>query len=236
MKRLVFLCACLTGFIVSVQMVDAGVLLKASGVSGENVPISFEAELTISGDTLTIVLTNTSPVDSLYKADVLGSFYFDIINSNGDRPDLVYTSAFGDTYIGDKDGVDPLSQLGEDLKALPGKQGWIFVEMDDMSVPFLGFGIGTVGNSNWANDFPGMDGVETGIYKGDVTAQSLDGYLLIKETATFTFTGVDGFTEDDIVRDCAFGLGTAPDGYLTPEPATLMLLGLGGLLLRKRRV
>jgi hypothetical protein len=55
-----------------------------------------------------------------------------------------------------------------------------------------------------------------------------------KESAVFTLSGVAGFTEADIQPTYAFGLGTAPDSLLTPEPATLVLLGLGSLLLRKR--
>ncbi|MHC5001209.1 MAG: PEP-CTERM sorting domain-containing protein [Planctomycetota bacterium] len=33
----------------------------------------------------------------------------------------------------------------------------------------------------------------------------------------------------------AFGLGTAPDSLLIPEPATLAILGLGSLALLRRK-
>ena len=43
----------------------------------------------------------------------------------------------------------------------------------------------------------------------------------MKNTATFTFTGVSGFIEANIVDSVVFGLGTPPDSSFTvsvPEP------------------
>jgi hypothetical protein len=60
----------------------------------------------------------------------------------------------------------------------------------------------------------------------------LNGYLLVKDTATFTFSGVSGFTEADIKTSCVFGEGTKPDGFLAgtvPEAGTLTLLITAGL-------
>jgi hypothetical protein len=220
----------------SIQTADATIIHEASGISAKGVNVSFKAELTISGNLLTIVLTNTSPVNTLNPDDTLGSFYFDILNSGGNRPALTYASATGDIYLASKTNPDTLYEAGADLKALPGGRGWIFKTMDEIANPYLGFGIGTVGNSNLSpNDFPSMDGVETSIYKGEITTQNLNNKKLVKETAIFTFTGLNGFTEANIVPQFAFGLGTMPDSILTPEPATMVLLGLGGLLLGKRK-
>ena len=81
-----------------------------------------------------------------------------------------------------------------------------------------------------------MNGVDFAIYKGEITTQPLTNpSCLVKDTATFTFTGLTGFTETDIVNKFAFGLGTAPDSLLTPEPATICLLGLGALALLKKQ-
>ena len=64
-----------------------------------------------------------------------------------------------------------------------------------------------------------------------------DGKLLVKNSATFTFTGVSGFTEDDIAERFAFGLGTAPDSFLAPEPSSvwLAIVGVVGVAALARR-
>jgi hypothetical protein len=59
--------------------------------------------------------------------------------------------------------------------------------------------------------------------------------ILVKDSATFVFSGLTGFSESDIVPEFAFGLGTAPDSLITPEPATMMLLVMGSLIVRKRK-
>lgn len=228
-----------SGVLMFVPSAMATLTFVADGVSAKNVPVQFVADLTISGDILTIVLTNNSPVDSLNPDDLLGSFYFDIVNG-GDRPEMTYVSASGDTYQGVKNGPDILLQTGADIQALAaGDDSWQFKELNADYIPNLGFGIGTVGNSNlFPNGFDGsvVGGMNYGIYQGEITTQSLTNPdVLVKGSAVLTFSGLTGFTEADIVPEYAFGLGTAPDSLLTPEPATLALLGLGGMLLRKRK-
>ncbi|MCI0499661.1 MAG: PEP-CTERM sorting domain-containing protein [Planctomycetales bacterium] len=224
---------------ISLQTADAGVIFEASGISAKGTDVSVMAELTISGDYLTIVLTNTSPVDSLNPDDTLSSFYFDIVNGDGDRPAVAFTGASGDVYLGSKTNPDQLVEADADIMAVNmGDNSWLFATMDKTADPYLGFGIGTVGNSGLSpNNFSGsiVGGLDYSIYKGEITTQNLNGKLLVRETAAFTFTGLTGFTEDDIAPAFAFGLGTRPDGLLTPEPATLAMLGLGALLLRKRK-
>ena len=235
----VFLMIVAIGF--SAQSAHATVVFTASGTSAKGVDVTFGAQLTISDDILTVILTNDSPVDSLNPDDVLGSFYFDILNGSGIRPTLTYSSAIGDTYKGVKNGADILLEAGVDLQAfVVNDDSWQFKNFDAAFNPFLGFGIGTVGNSNLSpNGFNGnvVDGVDFAIYKGDITTQSLvNPDQLVKDIAIFTFTGLTGFMEADIEPSFAFGLGTAPDSLLIPEPATICLLGLGALaLLRKRR-
>jgi hypothetical protein len=241
MKRnTLVLCAFLAAVGISIQTAEAGVVFEASGTSAKGVDVSFKAELSILDDILTIFLTNTSPMDSLNPDDTLSSFYFDIVNGDGDRPVLTYTSAFGDVYRGSRNKPDTLVEADADILAVNvGDNSWQFKPMDADYMPRLGFGIGTVGNSNLSpNGFNGniVDGMDYSIYKGEITTQNMNGKLLVKETATFTFAlpAGGGFTENDISRQFAFGLGTKPDMLLTPEPATLALLGLGTLLLNNR--
>lgn len=218
---------------------SAGIIFEESGTSANGVDVTFQARLTIIDDALTIELTNASD-SSLNPDDLLGSFYFDIVDSAGDRPDLAYLTATGNTYEGIKNGPDNPLETDADIQALvAGDGGWQFKTFDGLSNPFLGFGIGTVGNSGLVpSNFDGniVEGINYAIYTGEITTQSLTNPdCLVKDTATFTFSGLTGFTEDDIAPDFAFGLGTAPDSLLVPEPTALVLLGLGGFVLRKRK-
>ena len=220
------------------------VVYNFSGTSTIGTPVAFQADLTISGNTLTVQLFNNSPTNSLGPNDTLGSIYFDIVNNSNVRPTLTYSSAVGDVYTGDKDNPDPLFQAGANLKAVSaGDNTWQYKAMNVSTNPPYAFGIGTVGNNNLTpNNFMGniVDGFDYSIYRDDIVTQNLNGTKLVKNTATFVFTGVSGFTEADLAPTVLFGLGTAPDSThvgMIPEPSTTALVGLGllGLLALRRR-
>ncbi|MGI9177613.1 MAG: XDD4 family exosortase-dependent surface protein [Pirellulales bacterium] len=242
-----------------------GLVIPASGTSALGHPVSFRSTLTIAGGTLTIDLENTSPNNTTDAADVLSSFYFDI-RSGTARPTLSYVSGTGFVYLVRSGTTDlevyynPLaspptqfvSGTASNLKAVNIYDGtWQFLPMQSGSNPFLGFGIGTVGNSGLSpNGFtPSIVGpsgnamINFAIYRGgDIEPNGVLNYkYLVKNKATFTFTGVNGYTEDDIVDDFVFGLGTAPDSTITvslPEPpyaACLAALGACGWLLARVR-
>ena len=217
----------------------ATVIHTWSGLSSTNVQVAFEAHLTISGNTLTVNLVNNSPGSSLNPNDLLSSYYFDVICNNV-RPTLTYVSATGDVWLTDRNNPDALVAANANLKALvAGDFTWQFKNMNAALSPFLGFGIGTVGNNGlMPNNFMGniVDGMDYSIYKGDVTTSNLHNRRLVKDQATFVFTGVSGCVESDIISPSAFGLGTAPDSLeYSPEPATLALLTFAGLALVRRR-
>ena len=133
---------------------------------------------------------------------------------------------------------------------------WQFRRMNESRFPGLGFGIGTVGNSSApigsGNGFtPAIVGngnsmINFSIYRGgdiDPKGAGMDGAYLVKNSATFTFTGLAGFTEKNIVPRALFGLGTRPDStvlVVVPEPGGFVialsgcLAGLGWLLARRR--
>ena len=225
--------------------VHAVTTFTESGLSVKGTAVSFSADFAIVGDTLTLTLNNTSTTSSANPDDLLSSFYFDILNG-GNRPTLTYASATGDTYIN-----NALQVAGQDLTSVtlppPPPSGspdaWVIDTMDATQSPFMGFGIGTVGNNNLTpNNFQGslVNGIDLSIYAGTITTANLQSNLLVKDTATFVFSGLTGFTEAD-VSDVVFGLGTAPDSLL-PEiplpPAVWLfgsgLLGLIGIARRKK--
>ncbi len=211
------------------------------GISATGDPILMRAELTISGDNLTIDLSNLSPVASNSPDDILSSYYFDIVNGGGSRPTLTYTSASGDVYLTDKVAPDTLQTVGAVLLAAnPNDDAWAFKAMDESLTPFMGFGLGTVGNNGLSpNNFNGsiVDGMDYSLISGDVSTQSLHNRILVRNSATFNFSGITGFTEDDISANFVFGLGTAPDSTIVPEPTSLglMLIGCFALLFTRRK-
>jgi hypothetical protein len=241
---------------------SAAVVFPGSGTSALGRPVSFSASFAIAGDTLTLDLSNTSPTDTTDAADVLSSFYFDIA-SGTNRPLLTYVSGSGFVYLVTNGSPDmPYvykpqtytagSGTASNLKAVNnGDATWQFRVMDTGSSPNLGFGIGTVGNSALSpNGFtPGVVGpagtamINFSIYKGaNINPAGLLNYrFLVKDTARFTFSGVTGFTEADIVDKVVFGLGTAPDSTITvsmPEPrltlAAITLVGVAARTMRRR--
>ncbi|OHB58392.1 MAG: hypothetical protein A2173_08755 [Planctomycetes bacterium RBG_13_44_8b] len=219
---------------------SAVVIHEQSTVSGIGTAVQLRAELAITGDILTVGLFNASAVSSKGPDDLLSSFFFDIIDGSGNRPSLTYLDAVGDVYLTKKNHTDLLRDADADLKADSRRDNtWQFKSFDPDVSPFLGFGIGTVGNSALSpNNFNGniVGGMDYSIYAGDVTTRNLDGRLLVKSSITFTFAGLTGFTEADIAADTVFGLGTSPDMLVAaPEPATIALLCLGTVLLRKRK-
>lgn len=240
---------------------SGAIVFPGSGTSALGHPVSFMATLEIVGDTLTIDLANTSPGKTTDAADVLSSFYFDIASGTS-RPLLNYVSGSGFVYLVCNGAPDlPYiytpqtytagSGTASNLKAVnSGDATWQFRTMDASSAPMLGFGIGTVGNSALSpNGFtpavvgpPGNAMINFAISKGvDLDPVGVLNYrFLVRDTARFTFSGVSGFTEANIVDKVVFGLGTGPDSTVTvslPEPnlAAAAFAGLGVAVLKTWR-
>ncbi|MHC4758273.1 MAG: XDD4 family exosortase-dependent surface protein, partial [Planctomycetota bacterium] len=148
-------------FLFCVGIANATITYEASGIiitdpdgKAYETPVSLRADLSISGDTLTLVLTNQSEIVSPYLGSpfpdtLLTSFFFDILNSSDERPTLSYDDARGDVYNGILDATDTLIELNADLQAfVDNDDTWMFRgDLNPLFDPGLAFGIGTVGNN-----------------------------------------------------------------------------------------
>ncbi len=214
--------------------------------------ISVKADLSISGDTLTVQLSNVSSQPTADPSGALTSFYFNIAGA----PTLAYQSATGNAYLTHKDTVDELQSfttfranspdggtagdLRTNYASPPHADGWQFKTMASYD-----YGIGTAGNGDLpvvGDRFNGnyVNGLDFAIIADDdVTTQNLAEKYLVRETATFTF-GLPSFDYDnaDLGPIVAFGFGTAPDNLVhTPLPGAVLLgfmgLSVAGLKLRQ---
>lgn len=216
-----------------------------------SIDVRFTADLSITLDTLTLVLTNDSlnhvngASPSLNPNDLLTSFYFNVFNGVS-SPTLTYTGASGNVCLTSSGGADNCGIVDKeaDLRAfVAGDNTWNF--RDDMALAFgadtLTFGVGSVGNNSFApNGFNGsiVDGMDYGLYAGDVSTANLNNRLLTIGSITFTWSGATGFTDADISDEVVFGLGTQPDSFgFIPEPSTGLLVGMGlvGMTWHRRR-
>jgi opacity protein-like surface antigen len=151
---------------------SGSVILSGTGLSASApaVPLAAQAEFTLTGTTLTIVLSNTSPDSSTKTDQMLSGFYFDIVK-NGQRPVLTYASAEGFVWKLRNNAPDepynytpplvaggpgtfvladgnPTPHVASNLVAdKANDRTWQFRDMNPAAAPFLGFGLGTVANS-----------------------------------------------------------------------------------------
>lgn len=133
---------------------------------------------------------------------------------------------------------------------------FIALDVDDNTATgYNVFGLGLIGSeAAWQNDFPFTQG--TGVFNdgsgmsGDFFgsgaalltpfADSSSRELAISLDILFNSTGTLVFPDDSFTllfyTDAGNGDVSAPIAYtLVPEPATLLLLGLGGIIVRKRK-
>jgi len=246
------------------------VTFTESGISGAGNPITVSATLITSGTTLSIALSNIGPKTKV-AADVLTSFYFGIADPNGGvRPTLTYLAASGtackvleeagnDTFVSWQTNPQRLYTTGTAALApsnlvarVNGDSGWQFRAFDNVA-PQLGFGIGTVGNSDIAtvggpayagltfdpkivsqSGPPGQTMINLGIYSngnqplpGDIDPEGkLDGSVLVNTRALFLFgssKNLDSFGQSWVQGNVTFGFGTGPSTVLLPEPGGIAM-------------
>jgi hypothetical protein len=228
---------------------NATVIWTDSSTVGGNA-VTASASFTISGNTLTISLKNTSPAAGLEApTNTLTGLSFLL---NGLDPVLSPVSAISPNAIVNSGACNANPCTGTNVN-VGGEWGYQQNFGGKEGVGSAGYittgNPGNLGNFNGQNlqDPTSLDGVQFGIisathgpFNGGLASEAL-----IDDTVILTLTGVSGFTEAQI-GSVSFLYGTAPDATVpgtpappaVPEPATLALLGaalVGFGVLRRRQ-
>lgn len=214
---------------------QASVTFTGSGLNPEaNATGAGSAKFTISGNTLTLVLTNLTSPRSAAQGNALTGVTFDI---NPGAPVLTLTS----TAL--TSGSELWSSKTTSTSAASLNGSWTNVlgasPLGEYGVATTGFnGRFNGGSISMGNASPNYGIVAAATFDGTNTP-SFGGaqYPFVQNSLTFTFTGVSGVLESQI-SNVKLLFGTDGTGVINtiPSPASLALAGLGGLVgIRRRR-
>lgn len=221
----------------------AAVTYTGSGTGVDGHDLNAEVTFDAVGGNLVITLTNLGP-DALVPADVLTGIFFDVA---GD-PDLSAVSAV--LGVGSSVLFPP---SGDGTEGGTGSVGSEWAYVDGLSGPEgTSYGIGSAGYGlfgpgdrfNTAANLQGPadpDGMQYGIVSGigEGANPALSGSsAFIDDTVVFTLSGW-GSLDLNTISNVWFQYGTSltePRIAIVPEPATVLLLGLGIACLAARRV
>lgn len=211
--------------------------------SGSSGNLSASATFSLTANTLTVTLSNTSLSDVLLLADVLAAVWF----SNAHTLTPLSANLNGSSVV-----YGSLGNVGDGWGYYSGLAGGGHGMNDGISA--AGFGIGG-GHGNFSAAHNPLGGLNYGILSaGDNSITGNTGVKghgpLIKNSVQFVLTTASGFNLSELGNTVVFQYGTSltePSytGYLqpepVPEPGTLALvgsgmLGLAGLLRRQRKL
>lgn len=200
------------------------------------------AAFTVDGSTLRVRLTNTSTADALVPTDLLTAIFFNISSPAITLTRSSATLAPGSTVFGAATQPSNGNVGGE----------WAYRGATTLANGF-GYGISSTGLGDFGPDnrFPGdnlsgptnPDGPQYGITTAGDNPATGNGGLnteIIHNSVNFVLTGLpSGFTESRIT-EARFQYGTdyaepSFPGTLVPAPGAAALIGLGGLVVARRR-
>jgi hypothetical protein len=213
--------------------------------AGSSGNLSASAYFELSGNTLTVTVTNNSTADVVLPTDVLTGVFFNVDPSHSLTPvsaSLNGSSVFYGSLI---------NNVGE---------GWQYRAVADGAAQGKNAGISASGlgifgpNGNFyspsSGSNPNLGGLDYGILSaGDNPATGNNGVTgkgpLFNDSIVFTLTAGGGFTLDDLGETVVFQYGTSlsepffvalDPPFPAPEPSSIVVwcLGIAGLVWRRR--
>ena len=231
-----FAAAAAAGFAaLAASSASASVIFNGSGINPEvSGAASASAVFSISGDVLTVVLTNTTAPRTTAQGNALTGVVFDI---DGNGPVLNFTSialTSGSEIWTSKTAHNTVNPLAGSWTSVLGSS-----PLAEYGVATSGFnGAFNGGSISLGNASPNYGIVAAGTFDGSNVSFGGSQFPFIQNSLTLTFSGASGLSESAIAN-VKFLFGTdgtgVVGGNLIPAPGALALLGLGGITLRRRR-
>ena len=214
---------------------SASVVFSGTGYNPEaSTTASGTALFSVSGGTLSVVLTNTTLPRTTAQGNALTGIVFDV---NGSSPSLALTGialTSGSEIWTSKTAHNTVNPLAGSWTSVLG------------STPLAEYGAATTGfngafnggSISLGNASPNYGIVAAGTFDGSNVSFGGSQFPFIQNSLTLTFSGASGLSESAIAN-VKFLFGTdgtgVVGGNLIPAPGALALLGLGGITLRRRR-